>query len=90
MQLKKLIYEHIKKQSAAADKDPEWQELFDGMSTGTARIVIDREAGDHLPADYAVDLQNKGRYYVAKVVGQNGSVLKRMLVDKQTGDVRLF
>jgi len=25
-----------------AEKDPEWQELFDGMSTGTARIVIDR------------------------------------------------
>lgn len=93
MQPKKLIHDYLKKHAGRSADDPEgaqWQELFDGMSTGTARIVIERAAGDRLPAEYGVDLQNKGRYYVAKIVAANGGVLKRLLVDKQTGDVRLF
>ncbi len=73
------------------DTNPEeaakWQEVFDGMSSGTARIIIDREAGDTLPDGYNVGLQNKGRYYIAKIVGQHGRVIQRLLVDKQTGDV---
>jgi hypothetical protein len=90
MQPKKAVFEYIKKQGRMAEKDPEWQELFDGMSTGTARVVIDREAGEQLPADGTVDLENKGRYYVAKIISHNGRVLRQLLVDKQTGEVRLF
>lgn len=93
MNPKKHFYEYIKSQHKdnAKVKNPEeaakWKEVFDGMSSGTARIIIDREAGDTLPDGYNVGLQNKGRYYVAKIIGQHGRVIQRLLVDKQTGDV---
>jgi hypothetical protein len=96
MNPKKHIYEYIKNQHGenAKFKDPleaaKWQEVFDGMSSGTARVIIDREAADALPDGYNVDLKNKGRYYVAKIVGHQGRVIQRLLLDKQTGDVKFF
>lgn len=96
MNPKKQIFEYIKNyhdknnKSIDPDEDSKWRELFDGMSSGTARIVIDREAGENLPADYKVDLKNEGRYYVAAIVGHQGKILQRLLVDKQTGDVKLI
>jgi hypothetical protein len=96
MNPKKQIYEYIKSMhhSDGSEQDPgqvsRWRELFDGMSTGTARVVIDRQAADRLPDPYDVELKNQGRYYVARILGIQDRVLQRLLVDKQTGDVKLF
>lgn len=61
------------------------RELFDGMSTGTARIVIEEELEEGAKVD---SLENKGRYYVARIVRPDGSAIRRLLVDKQTGNVQ--
>ena len=67
------------------------QELFDGMSTGTARIIIDQEISQAIGEEYDIDhLTNKGRYYLAKVVRSDGSPIQKLLVDKQTGSVQMI
>ena len=67
------------------------QELLDGMSTGTARIIIENEINQTIGEKYNIDaLSNKGRYYLAKVVRSNGSPIQKLLVDKQTGSVRMI
>lgn len=64
------------------------RELFDGMSTGTARIIIEEEMDSQMVEDYDIDpLENKGRYYVARIVQTDGKAI-RLLVDKQTGKVQ--
>ena len=66
------------------------RELFDGMSTGTARIIIEREISQTFGEEYNIDLlENKGRYYVAKIIRSDGSLIQRLLIDKQTGSVRM-
>ncbi|MFC1577693.1 hypothetical protein ACFL36_01650 [Thermodesulfobacteriota bacterium] len=66
------------------------QELFDGMSTGTARIIIEREVSKAFEEKYNIDqVQNKGRYYTAKIVRSDGSTIQRLLIDKQTGSVQM-
>src|SRR5210317_2125942 len=58
-------------------------EFLDGMSTGTARFIIDREVSTDLFEKYDIkDLENKGRYYLAKIVNQNGEVADTVLIDK--------
>jgi hypothetical protein len=58
-------------------------EFLDGMSTGTARFIIDREVtGDVLEKYEIENLENKGRYYIAKIVGPNGKVIDTVLIDK--------
>ena len=58
-------------------------EFLDGMSTGTARFIIDREVGPDLLENYDVkDIENKGRYYLAKIVSQEGEVAETVLIDK--------
>ena len=65
------------------------QQIIDGMSMGTAALVIEQAAGDKHLENYDIkDLQNVGRYYTASIVGQNGHVIQKLLVDKQTGEVR--
>lgn len=65
------------------------REMFDGMSTGTARIVIEEELDDQLAEAYCIDtLVNRGRYYAARIVRPDGSAIRRLLVDKQTGSVQ--
>lgn len=67
------------------------RELFDGMSTGTARIVIENELGDAVAEQYNIDqLENQGRYYLAKIIRLDGSPMQRLLVDKQSGTVQLL
>ena len=64
------------------------RELFDGMSTGTARIIIEEEMDSQMVEDYDIaPLENKGRYYVARIVQTDGKAI-RLLVDKQTGKVQ--
>jgi hypothetical protein len=58
-------------------------EFLDGMSTGTARFIIDREFSPDLLEKYDIkDLENKGRYYLAKIVNQDGEVTDTVLIDK--------
>ena len=58
-------------------------DFLDGMSTGTARFVIDRKVtGDTLKNYEIKDLENKGRYYLAKIVDANGEVTDTVLIDK--------
>ena len=66
------------------------QELFDGMSTGTARIIIEKEVSQAIEEKFKIDqVKNKGRYYMAKIVRPDGSTIQRLLVDKQTGSVQM-
>lgn len=56
----------------------------DGMSTTTARFIIERNVGDKIGEIFDVkDLVNTGRYYIAKIVRPDGSVIEQLLVDKQ-------
>jgi hypothetical protein len=58
-------------------------EFLDGMSTGTARFIIDREFSSDILEKYNIkDLENKGRYYIAKIVNQDGEVADTVLIDK--------
>jgi hypothetical protein len=66
------------------------RELFDGMSTGTARIVIEQEVSQAIQEKFKIEqVENKGRYYMAKIVRPDGSTIQRLLVDKQTGNVQM-
>ena len=56
----------------------------DGMSTATARFIIERDVGEKIGEIFDVkDLTNTGRYYIAKIVRPDGSVIEQLLVDKQ-------
>jgi hypothetical protein len=73
-------------------EDPErLQQILDGMGTGTARLVIDKEASRKISEQYALEgLSNRGRYYVARVVRPDGSMIDELLVDKQNGNVQFL
>lgn len=58
-------------------------EFLDGMSTGTARFIIDREVGADILEKYDIkELENKGRYYLAKIANKDGQVTDTVLIDK--------
>jgi len=62
----------------------------DGMSTATARIVIDRRLRRKIVEDYdLVELADKGRYYAAKAYSKDGQWLNELLIDKQTGNIQV-
>ena len=66
------------------------QELFDGMSTGTARVIIERDVGQAISEKFNISsVENKGRYYIAKIVRPDGTSIQRLLLDKQTGSVQM-
>lgn len=103
MKSKQKILEFIKKAYEEGEKDRtasetgamtdddrlSIRELFDGMSTGTARIIIEEEMDGQIVEDYNItSLENKGRYYVARIVQTDGKAIRRLLVDKQTGKVQ--
>ena len=82
--------EESKKSEEASPEDEMIQELFDGMSTGTARIIIEREISQAISEKFNINtVENKGRYYVAKIVRPDGSSIQRLLLDKQTGSVQM-
>jgi len=70
------------RQSEPAEKEV-IQELFDGMSTGTARIIIEHDV------KLQITVENKGRYFIVKIVRPDGSPIQRLLIDKQTGNVQM-
>lgn len=107
MNPKKLIlqfiqkaYKNIPRSDASEDNDRSEKhasqneiihELFDGMSTGTARIIIEQEVSRVIQEKFNIDLlKNKGRYYTAKIVRSDGSTIQRLLIDKQTGGVQMI
>jgi hypothetical protein len=58
-------------------------DFLDGMSTGTARFIIEREVDPSILENYHIkDLENKGRYYLAKIINQDGQVVETVLIDK--------
>ena len=60
------------------------------MSTGTARIIIEKQVSRQISEKFNISpVENKGRYYVAKIVRPDGSPIQRLLVDKQTGNVQM-
>lgn len=84
------ITEQGKEDNSVADPK-RLQDILDGMGTGTARIIIDREASRRITESYRLKgLQNKGRYYVARVVRPDGSLIDELLVDKQNGRIQFM
>ena len=66
-----------------SDNSESGLEFLDGMSTGTARFIIDREVGANILKKYDImDLEKKGRYYLAKIVNEDGHVTDTVLIDK--------
>ena len=58
-------------------------EFLDGMSTGTARFIIDREVDPDILEKYDIkELKNKGRYYLARIMNKDGEVAETVLIDK--------
>ena len=78
------------RQSDPAEKEV-IRELFDGMSTGTARIIIEQDVGPKISEEYNIStVENKGRYYIAKIVRPDASLIQRLLIDKQTGSIQMI
>jgi len=78
--------EHQKK---PAQTEPGF-EFLDGMSTATARFIIDREIGrDQLEKYDIKDIANKGRYYLAKIIDQDGRITDTVLIDKLSRSIHL-
>jgi len=63
--------------------------FFDGMGPVTAHMIIKRRIDKYIYALYGIEeLENNGRYYIARITEANGSVIKTLLVDKQNGMAR--
>ena len=63
--------------------------IMDGMSMGTASLVIESAVSEKYVDSYKIKgLKNRGRYYIASVVGQDGKVIQQLMVDKQSGGVQ--
>ena len=60
------------------------------MSTGTARIMMEQDVGPQISEEHNIStVENKGRYYIAKIVRPDGSPIQRLLIDKQIGSVQM-
>jgi len=60
----------------------------DGMSVASARFLIGKCA-NNIP--YKISgIENKGRYFTAKVLDQKGNVVNELLVDKLSGQVKFI
>jgi hypothetical protein len=62
----------------------------EGMSTATARLVIEKKLRAKIMQDYdLLEVENKGRYYAAKAYSKDGSWLNELLIDKQSGAIQV-
>ncbi|MEW6670676.1 MAG: hypothetical protein AB1427_03185 [Thermodesulfobacteriota bacterium] len=62
----------------------------DGMSTGTARLAIDKKLRKQLLENYdLIELINKGRYYAAKACSKDNLWFYELLIDKQSGNIQV-
>ena len=61
-------------------------DYLDGMGTATARSLINKRLSEKFIKKYGLkDLENKGRYYSAKIIEPNGKLIDEVLIDKQNG-----
>jgi hypothetical protein len=60
----------------------------DGMSLESAKFAIGQCAGN---SQYEIhSIENKGRYYTAKIMDSKGEQINELLVDKLTGKVQFL
>jgi hypothetical protein len=61
-------------------------DYLEGMGTATARILINKRLSEKFIKKYGLkDLENRGRYYSAKIIEPNGKLIDEVLIDKQNG-----
>ena len=76
---------------AETEKFPESfneEDSRDGMSLESAKLAIGRCGGN---SDYKIhDIENKGRYFTAKIMDSKGKHVNELLVDKLNGSVRFL
>jgi hypothetical protein len=102
---KKVANDSIDKvvSKAIQDNDPEdcnsavsdaWEtdiEFLDGMSTGTARFILERKVNKDVLEQYGVkNIENHGRHYLAKIVGPDGNVTDTVIIDKLSRSVHFL
>ncbi len=62
---------------------------LEGMGTATARILIDKHVdNDALERLGIKELRNTGRYYIAKIIESDGTLIDEVLIDKQSGKIQ--
>ncbi|KJS33115.1 MAG: hypothetical protein VR64_04265 [Desulfatitalea sp. BRH_c12] len=93
-QILKFLKEKMERNPSEKHSDDDSERIqliMDGMGTGTARLIIEHQIGDTIGRGYTInDLENKGRYYLGKVVQHDGTIIERLIVDKQTGITRFI
>ncbi len=80
----------VEAQSAKSKEDKGFSESQprDGMSLESAKFAIDQCAGN---SQYEIkSIENKGRYYTAKIKDSKGRQVNELLVDKLNGKVRFL
>ena len=80
----------IEMQSAASEKEKSSFELNprDGMSLESAKLAIGRCADN---SQFEIHrIENKGRYFTAKVMDSKGKQINSILVDKLNGKVQFL
>ncbi|MCK8604191.1 hypothetical protein [Desulfoferrobacter suflitae] len=76
--------------AANLEDDESFVPSAEGMSTATARLVIDKGLRKKILQDYdLVAVENKGRYCAAKAFSKDGEWLYELLIDKQTGGIQV-
>ena len=73
------------------EKPQEFAELSvprDGMSAESAKFLIGKCANNKMYKIYGIE--NKGRYFTAKVLNKKGNVVNEILVDKLNGHVKFI
>jgi len=78
--------------SAGSDDEDEiiFSDRYDGMSTGTAKLAINKKLRKLLLENYdLIELINKGRYYAAKACSKDNLWLYELLIDKQSGSIQI-
>ena len=70
------------------EKNPE-EVFFEGMGLVTATEIVMERINENVINEYGIDeVENTGRYYIARVSEAKGSIIHTLLVDKQNGMVR--
>lgn len=78
-----------KGETVRPDEEDPLTRYLEGMGTATARILINRHLDENLLEEYGLkELKNKGRYYIAKIVEPDGSLVDEVLIDKQSGTIQ--
>ncbi|MCB2141116.1 hypothetical protein KQH27_00245 [bacterium] len=71
------------------DRESSAESYFDGMGLVTATEIIKERIDENTMNECGIDkLENKGRYYLARVSEEKGSISHTVLIDKQNGMVR--